>query len=107
MSSAHVTDEDAAGLASLAPGLSARDAATLTSLLAPSASARPASARALLAALLTAAVVGLIGALDDPSRGLASAAVAMGLGSWVKGPVAIVLPAETGEPKADDSTPDA
>ncbi|MFM7737133.1 MAG: glycosyltransferase family 39 protein [Alphaproteobacteria bacterium] len=45
-----------------------------------------------LSALLTAAVVGLLSALDDPSRRLGLVAVAMGLGSWVKGPVAIVLP---------------
>lgn len=48
---------------------------------------------ALLATFVTAAVVGLLAVLDDPSRSLAPAAVAMGLGSWVKGPVAIVLPA--------------
>ncbi|MFM7144375.1 MAG: ArnT family glycosyltransferase [Alphaproteobacteria bacterium] len=45
-----------------------------------------------LSALLTAAVVGLLSALDDPSRRLGLVAVAMGLGSWVKGTVAIVLP---------------
>ncbi len=50
---------------------------------------------ALLAFFVTAAVVGLLAGLDDPTRSLAAAAVAvaMGLGSWVKGPVAIVLPA--------------
>jgi 4-amino-4-deoxy-L-arabinose transferase-like glycosyltransferase len=47
---------------------------------------------ALLCALVTAAVVGLLEALDDPGRGLVGAAVAMGTGSLVKGPVAIVLP---------------
>lgn len=47
---------------------------------------------ALLCALVTAAVVGLLGALDDPSTGLVGVAVAMGAGSLVKGPVAIVLP---------------
>lgn len=48
---------------------------------------------ALLSALVTVSVAGLLSSLDDPGRSLAVVAVAMGIGSWVKGPIAIVLPA--------------
>lgn len=47
---------------------------------------------ALLCALVTLAIVGWLEALDDPDRSTRPAWLAMGIGSWVKGPVAIALP---------------